>query len=238
MEKKLIETILENQEKLLKILSRISEQLYDQELIIDKHLVYVKNRIFLVQTNSPLENIEICPAMLINIIPSNSVLSELNFDINNIRDLYDYTLTWNSTGIKILTSSEGIVKYINNSEDKIIEYVQLLRTNIMESYITLLKNNNANNYYIDSTDFKYKLIRQIKSMIKCLESQNTQGPYDVYLNFINCQGVTIDLVSESKSVIKSLKVPKFSVNNSNSFIENEEFLEIIDNIYLSFGKRN
>lgn len=237
MEKKLIETILENQEKSLKILSRISEQLYDQEFNVDKHLAYVKNRIFLVQTSSPLDNIEICPAILINVIPSSTNLSEFNFDINNINNLYDYASTWNSLKSNITTSSEGIVKYVKNSENKIIEYVQLLRTNIIEAYITLLKNENSNNYYIDTSDFKYKLLMKIKNMIKCLEAQNIEGPYEVYINFINCKGITVDRKNESKSFINSLSVPKFIVNHSKSIFENEEFVAIINNIYLSFGKR-
>mgnify|MGYP000851698424 CR=1 FL=1 len=236
MEFKVLEKIAEQQEKTIKLLSRLSEQKYDEKIGIDRHTAFVKNRIFQVRTKSPLKNLSLEPAMFIHVIPIKSALIEQGFHRDHLYTLSGYTSNWYRDSTKLLLSSEGAVKMIECKDNIIRDYVQYLRSGVMEAYVIPQKDESTEQFYFEGDEFKGKAAISIKSMVECMMILGIEGPFNVYISFIDCQDVIIRSRESKRPAVNSFTSPPFTIDDSSTFYNSQIFSDFINDIRLIFGK--
>ena len=242
MEAKVLEKIAAQQEKTIKLLSRLSEQKQDEKIEVDKKTAFVKNRIFQVRTDSAIPNVSQDPAFFIHVIPAEfNFKNVLEFAPPKIYDIMNNVHPWFEGGCDYLYNFDGFATYIKDTKGEVRSYSQILRNGIAELYVTALPMvDHFENLFIDGARFFGMLNIRLGGIINALIELNFNTKYDVYFSFVNCKNVAF-LNNRLKTFPMSQDfayLPPVQIEASTELNNQPNYTRTLNHIAQNFGMSN
>lgn len=218
------------------ILKRISEQLYDQAIGISSQEAFVKDRIFKTQNYSVFQNLQKGGSLYIHIVPQESItFNDVVQDRHTIAYADDLLHPLSSTAGETIITSEGIAR-IHEVDRVIKSYTQYLYCGAVELFTTPFYDEVKGINVFSDGDFTGKLVRSLVKVTDFLISQNFKFPMNMYVNFIDCRGVSICPSQIRKTIVESLSMPVVTLNNNQDIYHDPGFTNLMQKTYFIFGR--
>lgn len=240
MEAKVLEKIAAQQEKTIKLLSRLSEQKHDEKIEVDKKTAFVKNRVFQVRTDSAIPNLSQDPAFFIHVIPAEfNFKNVIDFESRSKNEMIMRTMhPWFEGGYDYLYNFDGFANVIKDTKDYVRSYAQLLRCGVGELYATTLPTTtdpvcNA----IDGGMLFAMLTIRIQGIIEILKEFNYNTKYDLYITFVDFKDVIFDNSRFRAFPIaqNNLYFPPVQIDAIQKLSDQTNYTKTLNHIAQSFG---